>query len=182
MLEMIFIAPSLTLLPPLFVSFFSQLLHYTTPPHLSSQRQIIKTDISMGTLVLFYTVCHPRLVTFSLSIYPWFAKQRGDDFFCVSSSVETIINLRYSFMFITVISAFYSFPPLPHCSLRCCILSLCLSPCLCVCLGLHPCQVVFPDNRITILSLFVVSEPVGWIKHCIVNSAGVTSRKELEKL
>lgn len=48
--------------------------------------------------------------------------------------------------------------------------------------GLRPCQVVFPDNRITILSLFTVSEPVGWIKHCIVDSAGATSRKELEKL
>lgn len=44
--------------------------------------------------------------------------------------------------------------------------------------GLRPCQVVFPDNRITILSLFTVSEPVGWIKHCIVDSAGATSRKE----
>lgn len=48
--------------------------------------------------------------------------------------------------------------------------------------GLRLSQVVFPDNRITILSLFTVSEPVGWIKHCMVDSAGGTSKIELEKL
>lgn len=53
------------------------------------------------------------------------------------------------------------------------------APCAraCVCVwkgGLRLCQVVFPDNRITILSLFTVSEPVGWIKHCMVDSAGGT--------
>lgn len=100
-----------------------------------------------------------------------------------------IVSRRYSsilshFPSFLVISALHPphFPSDVASSLCLCV-HLCMSQCLyVVCVGLHPFQVVFPDNRITILSLFTVSEPVGWIKHCIVYSAGVTLRKGLVKL
>lgn len=65
-----------------------------------------------------------------------------------------------------------------------CAYASALASCVCVCQSRGPClcQVVFPDNRITILSLFTVSEPVGWIKDCMVDSAGGTSRRELQKM